>query len=216
MSTPLSVAEFWARLRIRRLRLDLTEAQALSRTGAGEVLSADLGPRLWAGAVTLAEGTLAEQLAAEAALDRVREAGVSFLLTDRRALYPAADPHGLVTAGLSPRLAEIGADNRTVTLEGLAPGFVLSAGDKLGFTYGADPLRYALHRLATGAIADAAGVAAGVVLSPAIRPGAVIGGAVRLGAPLLKAVFDPGSFEAQTAEPGDLGGLSFRFVQTLR
>ncbi|AWX93295.1 hypothetical protein DPM13_09830 [Paracoccus mutanolyticus] len=177
---PLTVAQFADILPIRELAFDIPEALELSETGGGEVLRADLGTRLWRGTVALGDMTSAETDEVMAMLDVLRRANGAFMFYDVRRPGPRLDPNGAILGAVSPTLMAINANLRDIRLQALPASYGLRRGDYLAFTYGSNPTRYALHRIAQPATANASGQTGWIEVSPSIRPGAVAGTAVSL------------------------------------
>jgi len=218
LTYPLPAAGYFGGLRVASCTFDLGEALEISRTGAGEVLTADLGPRLWTGQVTLAQARARTAHATHAVLQTLRQAGRSLMVFDPAHACPAADPEGaiLAAAGAAPVIAALPAGNRSLQLEGLPAGYGLSPGDYLSFAYGAAPERVAFHQIVQGAVADVAGVTGEIEVIPHIRPGAVLGAPVQLVRPAFKAVIKPSSVQLGASAPGLVGPTSFEILQTLR
>ncbi len=63
---PLFMDAFFARLPIGSITFDCPEQVKTSRTRGGEILAADIGPRLWLGQVTLGRMTLGRMTGREA------------------------------------------------------------------------------------------------------------------------------------------------------
>lgn len=215
-SFPLSRAQFLDILPIREMTFDLPEAVEMSQTGAGEILTADLGTRLWQGEIQLDTMTADEAAEALAMLDVLRRPGASFMVHDLSRPFPRFDLSGAVIAGASPKLAAVHANNREVQISGLTAGYQLRRIDGLAFTYGANPVRYAFHRIAAPATANASGVAGYFEVSPNIRPGWVTNVAVSFSRPACKAVLMPGSVQPGRRRHTITTGVSFRWIQTLR
>ncbi|WP_436399303.1 hypothetical protein [Roseobacter sp. S98] len=218
VSFPMSVADFLDALPVSSVQFELPEAVELSRTGGGELLVASVGARLWQGEIMLGKMLPEEARQAQALIDLVRGAGASFLAYHRRFPYPASDPQGAVIETASPAIRALdGADARLIALEALPPGFVLTRGDYLSFTYGLNPLRYALHRVQEASVvADGAGDTALFEVNPPLEPGAATGTAVELVRAHCKAVIVPGSVQPGRQAKFMRDGVSFRFQQTLR
>lgn len=214
---PLPLDDFFAGLPIASVTFDLSEALEQSQTGAGEIIDADLGPRLWTGEVTLGRLSRAETQQALARIDALRYAGRSFFVYPTAQAYPLADPTGAGLAGAAPQIDTLSADTRQIALNGLPSGYQLSEGDFLAFEYVNTATRYALHKLSGGgATADGLGVTPLFEVVPHIRPGAAVGAAVVLGRPFCKARLVPGSTQAGQTRKTFTDSISFRFVQTLR
>lgn len=215
-SFPLSLAQFMDILPIREMTFDLPETMELSETGGGEVLAADLGTRLWQGEIQLGDMTADEAAEALAMLDVLRRAAGSFMVHDKRRPAPRSDLNGAALSGFAVKLASVSGNTREVTLSGLPAGFQLLRHDYLAFSYGTNPTRYALHRIASPATANGSGVTGLFEVSPNIRPGWVANAAVSLVKPACKARILPGSVNPGRHRHTMTAGVSFRFQQTLR
>src|SRR5690606_29871631 len=116
----------------------------------------------------------------------------SFYLYSPMNCYPAADPGGVILDASEVTIHTIGSNNRSLRLEGLPAGYVLTAGDALAFDYGASPVRRAWHRLAETVTASGSGLTPLFDLSTHLRPGATTGLAVTLKKPAAKMFRMPG------------------------
>lgn len=214
-SFPLAAADFLDLLPIKSISFGLSEAVELSKTGAGEILTSRLGSRLWQGKVSLDVLLPDEEDDVMAMLDIAQRDGASFLVHDLKRPWPRADAGGAAVAQTTPWLDGVSADTRSVQIAGLPAGYQINRGAWLAFEYGANPLRYALHRVAAAVMANGQGVTGMVEISPNIRPGWSGGTAVSLVRAACKALIVPG-----TLEPGNRSrlttGVSFAWVQTLR
>jgi hypothetical protein len=85
----------------------------------------------------------------------------------------------------------------------------------LGFQYGSNPVRYALHRIVVGGTAASGGLTPLMEVVPKLRPGAVAGLPVSLIRPACKARLSPNpSYGA--GRQALSRGASLDFIQTLR
>lgn len=192
ISFPLSTSDFLDLLPVASLSMDNPEQVEVSMTGGGEPLSAEIGPRLWRGQIRLGRMTRFEASEAGALIDLVRGPGRSFMVTDLVRPGPAYDPTGDFISGYSPVVAALDADNKRLKLQGLPRQYTLQRGDRLAFSYGSSPVRYALHRVVSALVsADAAGATDWIEVSPHIRPGAAVSAAVSLFRPSCKAILVP-------------------------
>ena len=215
LSFPLATTYFGG-LQINQGRVYLPESLEINVTGGGEVLSNDLGERLWVGDVTIAPRPHRIMAAVEAQLSVLRQAGRSFFAFDPRVPAPISDPTGSILGASSPVIASLAVNNRELTISGLPAGYVLSAGDNLSFAYGSAPTRYALHQIVVGSTANGVGLTGLIEVTPLIRAGASVGASIVLIKPYCKAVYTPGSYQASTGGQVMSGGLSFSFIQSLR
>ncbi len=214
LSFPLSTAQFFDLLPIRAFRMKPADNRAFSETGGGELIAAGRGQRLWQGEVTLDLDIHAQIAGLDAKLSLLEEAGASFLMYDPRKPFPAADPDGSILSGSSPVIATLNANNRELTISGLPAGYVLTEGDLIGWTYGASPLRYTLHRIVTGGTANGSGVSPSIEVSPFIPNGVSTGAAVSLIRPPIKARLPQADYGAGRSVISE--GGSFQFIQTRR
>jgi hypothetical protein len=214
LTFPMPLDDFFGNLRVQSMTFDLGETLSQSRTAGGDVLTADMGERLWRISVTLVPATHAEQSEIEARLDVLREAGRTLLVYPKHRPAPRIDPLGAFLGTAAPSLAAVSADRRQITLSGLPVGYALSAGDFLSFTYGSG--RRALHRVVTGAAAGQNGTTPWIEVSPAVRLGFATPSPVTLVRPVCKAVLVPGSVRVSTAQGVNSAGASFSMIQTLR
>lgn len=216
LSFPLSVAGFMDILPVKDMTFELTEAVETEETAGGEILTAELGTRLWQGEISLADMLPDEADHALAMLDLLRRAGASFLCHDRARPWPRADWQGASLTGFNPVLHSVAANARELRLGGLPPGYALSRRDALAFSYGTNPARFALHRLVGPTAADGSGLTPLVEVVPNLRPGWSAGAVVQLVKPACKAIVVPKSFQPGRRKARMTTGVSFRWQQTLR
>jgi hypothetical protein len=211
---PLSTATLADKLPIEAVEWKMLDQQELSGLGSGEILAADLAPRLWEGDVST--GPIYNDDAAELqGLFETLDGSINaFFLYDPRKPYPRFDPTGSILGVAAPVIASLGANNKSMTVSALPAAYVLSAGDYLAFDYGTNPTRRAYHRIVETATANGSGVTPLFEVRPHIRPGATVSTPIILKKPSAKVVLVPGSFGSASA--GALHSrLSFRVRQTL-
>lgn len=212
ISFPVALADFFDPLVLVTAQFHLPEVLEVSRTGAGEVMTADLGARLWNGAVTFPPVAHSVSEAVEAKLSIMRQAGRSFLVSPVTKQYPLNDPTGSKLGAASPTINAL-TSGRELKLGGLPSAYVISPGDFLSFVYSG---KYALHQVVVGATASGAGITGNIEVTPHIRPGATTGLAVKLIKPICKAVYVPSSHAPPTSLSVVTDGGGFSFVQTLK
>lgn len=218
LTFPLSLAQFFAAMPFREdgVQFGLNAGVQSSQTQGGEIVTADVATRLWSGTVSLdtmrndmADGVLAR-------IDALTYAGRTFMAHNPRRRGPIADPLGAALGASTPQIHTLDANARELRLIGLPPGYVLTAGDMVAFSYGAVPVRFALHRIVVGGVADGAGLTPLIEVAPNIRPGASVGAAVTLIRPACKALIVPGSVSTGNRGRRHTSGIGFSFIQTLR
>lgn len=211
---PLPTSEFMDVLPIQTVTAKPGRAMTTTEGADGSLIAHKRGARLWQGSITLDIEAHDFWAAVEATLSILEEAGASFLFRDPRMSGPIADPGKIILGAAAPYISELAGNNRELALSGLPQGYVLQRGDLLGFTYGANPTRYAYHRIFKGGIASLGGVISDIEVTPRIRQGAMIGAAVTLGTPTLKATLKAAEYGLSRSKISQ--GGSFEWVQTLR
>lgn len=218
LTFPLPVAEFQEKLRLTEVEIFPDQPRDLNRTAGGAQVSASLGDAVWRGTFVLSRGSRRTQNVAEidalfSVLDRP---GSSFLIYDPSRSYPWADPDGSVLGAATPMISGIDVtDARILGLSNLPAGYVLTAGDLIGWQYGTDPVRYALHRVVETRTAGSLGNIPQLEVTPFIEKASLSGTAVQLIKPVIKAVMVPAPSYG-THRPVATGGRQFSFVQTVR
>ena len=213
---PLSTEQFMARLPIADMTCEPTEAMEYSETGGGEILTADHGVQLWHGRITLGDLTRDEAHDVLPLIAVARQRGASFMLHDVRNPAPRSDPTGAGLAGSTPVLNAVLANRREIRIGGLPQGYQIRPFDYVAFSYGDNPIRFALHRAANTATAGAGGVVWTTEVTPNIRPGYSLGASVTLLRAACKAIIVPGSYQPGRRKGTLTAGVSFDFIQTLR
>ncbi|MCB2126045.1 MAG: hypothetical protein IT508_11755 [Burkholderiaceae bacterium] len=211
---PLQLNDFADGLRVRSQEFDLSENLRSTEDGGGRILTADAGPRLWQGTITVAPDTHNGQRAAQALAQVLRQAGASFLISDRKGKFPAADPDGSLLGAAAVTLSAPVAGADTISLAGLPAGYVLTPGDYLSYAYGPTGEKIALHQVTVGGTAAGDGTLTVGVVSR-VRPGVSDGTAVTLIGAACRAIMVPGSFKPGTIGLASTAGFSFSFRQTL-
>ena len=215
LSYPLSYAQFLGALRVEEVTFRLSHPQEHTLLGDGTVISASLGASLWTGTIKLAQANHPRHAQMEALIGLMDQPGATFLCHDPRYFGPANDPSGATLGSRTVTIHSVASNLRELRLTGLPSGYVLSAGDMLGFQYGANPVRHALHRIVVGGTASSSGLTPMLELVPKLRPGAAAGLTVSLIQPACKARLLPEpSFGA--GRQALSRGASFDFIQTLR
>lgn len=213
---PMSVTDFFNKMPITVSSFDLGDALEHNETGGGEILSADLGNRLWRMECELVPDYHYSIDACRALLDVLRYAGRSLIAYPPYYNGPASDKNGSILGGSTVTMTAVQSNNRDIRLEGLPDGYVISPGDYISWQYGSNPVRYALHRFATGGTASSGGVSPLMELSSFARLGYTLPVTVKLIKPEVKMVLVPGSVNAGTSRSLITSGVRFTLTQTLR
>ena len=215
LTYPLTFAQFLGALRVEEVTFRLSHPQEHTRLADGTVISASLGASLWTGSIRLAQANHPRHAEMEALIGLMDQPGATFLCHDPRQIGPASDPTGSILGSAAPTIHSVAANLRELRITGLPSGYLLAAGDMLGFQYGSNPVRYALHRIVVGGTASSGGLAPLMEVVPNLRPGVVAGLTVSLIRPACKARLSPDpSYGA--GRQALSRGASFDFIQTLR
>jgi len=212
---PLTFTQFLGALRVEEVTFRLSHPQEHTRLGDGTVISASLGASLWTGSIRLAQANHPRHAQMEALIGLLDQPGATFLCYDPRYLGPASDPSGVILGSRTVTIHSVAGNMRELRLTGLPSGYALSAGDMLGFQYGTNPVRYALHRVVVGGTASSGGLTPLMEVVPNLRPGAIAGLAVSLIRPACKARLLPDPSYGAGRQVLSRGA-SFDFIQTLR
>lgn len=212
---PLPLADFFDGLAISTVVFDLGEALEHNETAGGEILSANIGNRLWKADVTFAPMPYAKAEWVKARANVLREAGASLMVHSMPLIYPQYDPDGSIHSGSVVTLHEIAVNNKEIRLNGLPPSYQLTTGDMLSFQYGSNPVRNSLHQIVSDGFVGV-GLSTVFEVRPFIPAGTSPGTVVTLIKPVMKAVMIPGSFKPGSSKGQWTDGVGFSVVQTKR
>lgn len=211
---PLSIAQFMDLLPISEISFNAPAQQQIAQTAGGEIMSAELGPQLWRGQITLGRMTSDEARHPDVLLDLLAKGGRTFLAYDTRHPAPQLDPTGAILGAAAPTIHTLSANSRDMRLTDLPAAYKLKRGDYLAFDYGG---RRALHRVASTTVtADGAGTTPLFEVIPMIRPGALVGTGVTLVKAACRAKLIPGQIDHGRGKAWIAEGMSFQFIQTLK
>ena len=215
-SFPTVVQNFFETLAIQSALPDLTEDMDLNWNGQGELMTADVGERLWKMDLTLKSDRYEEVEASRARIQVFRQAGRPFFAHALPMFYPQFDPDGSILGSVVPTLSAVQSNMRDIRIAGLPVGYQITAGDFLSFAYSANPVRYAFHQAVSNATAGSDGTTGLFEVNTEIRPGFALGADVRLIKPLFKAIILPGSYRGGMSMGRMTRDISFTIQQTLR
>lgn len=215
LTFPLVSADFMDKLPISEARFEAPTQREITGLGGGEILSAELAPPLWQGVFPLRPLPISAAAEIVALLSALEVPGRAFFAYNPDRAGPLSDSDGSVVAGYSPVISAWDSAAGTVDLGGLPDGYVISAGDMVGWSYGSSPTRYALHRFLEGATV-AAGQTGALQVYPHIRGSIAANAPATLRKPACKAVVVPGSTDFGTTRGRTVYGIEFRWRQSLR
>jgi hypothetical protein len=211
LTFPLALTAFADLIGVSQVKWGLKDNRELSGMGSGQIIEADLAPMLWQGDVTLSEMYHADARKIEAKLNAVIRSAGSFYLYDPRTAYPYADRDG-TTLGSSTVTIKAKADAKSLSLQGLPAGYVLTEGDYLHFDYG-DPARRWFGEIAEGVTADGTGDTSTFEVSPFLPAATAADIAVTLIKPAMACRIVPGSLSVQTTGNTVTTQISFSVIQ---
>ena len=209
---PLARSVFADRLKITAFRWQLLPFVEMSGTGLGQVITNEIAPRRWRAEVELARMPHAEAADIQALIDALGPSG-TFYLHNPAQLGPRDDPGGAGVSGYAVAINALGADNKSLRLQGLPAGYTLRRGDMLHFDYGASPTRRALHRIVEDATAGPGGTAGFFEVRPYLKAGTTTGALVTLVRAAARMMLEPGSFDPGTEGPVNTTGMAFKAIE---
>lgn len=181
-----------------------------SRSANGTTYGKDFGSALWTVSFTTGPIPNDDALAYEALLNSLDGVIGSFEAGDLRRPYPRLYPTG--TGANDGVLASVNANNKAISLSGLAASQVVSIGDYLSFTYGTSR---ALHQVMETVTANGSGTTSEFEVRPHLRPGWTLSPAIAVTLKNPAGIFSlvPGSVQSKAS--GALHSvISFQAVQT--
>lgn len=221
LTFPVALASFFDQMPVQFAEPELTEAYEMNETGFGELLTADLGTRLWRMRLTIRDGSYSEMERVRSRLNMLRQAGRTVLAHAIPGKFPQHDPKGSILGATIPKLQSVNANMRDIVLNGLPANYRIYDGDCLSFQYGTNPVRFAFHQAVIPAAlgyvqATAAGVLPAFEVTPNIRTGYAANANVQLIKPHFKALIVPDSTSMGRTGQRITAGISFTLLQTLR
>lgn len=214
LSFPLSLAAFADHLPIVSLKWRLGPGRNTSGLASGQIYSKGVSPSLWMAEVPLDTMRHGEADAISALVEAIEERGGRFYMHSPARKFPQADPDGSLLGEAAPTIEAFGEDGRSLALNALPAGYVLSAGDFFAFDYGL-PARRAFHRVSETVTADSEGDTPAFEVTPHFNAGVEVGASVVLIAASCLAQIVPGTFEPGESRNALTRGMRFAIVQAL-
>lgn len=213
LTFPVALANFQNKLAIRQLDFSLTDGREIAgETRDGEIITIEGMKQRWRGSFTLDGEALAQDDEPGRALIRaLSRKGASVLITPMHYVRQSGWVNG--TAGTIHDMR----NSREMRITGAVENYTgIKRGTFLGWQYGSNPLRYALHQVVETAHANASGITPWFEVTPEIRSGVSIGATVYNEQPVCKAIITPQSMQDGTLGPISAQGSTFDWVQTFR
>lgn len=203
-ASPLPLATFWNTLRPVSSTFYPTENTNRRELANGDILTNEVGVRLWKGSIQTRPYRHKE---AEAQIGIIRSIMAS------RASFLVRPLHQVLSISGNPTLQAV-SGGYDINMSGFAAGAVVPSGAYFSFSY--DGGRRAFHQVVIGGTANGSGVLNAITVEPYIQPGWAVGANIDFIQPVLKAVYVPGSSDPPTIEILHTEGLFFEWQQTLR
>lgn len=218
---PTPLAQFFDILPIASASLDLTEQMELNQNGRGELLTSDLGDRLWRMDIALRDDYHSAHERVKARLNLFRQPGRAFFARALPNAFPRHDPDGSILGSAEPLLNAVNPNFRDIRLGGLPVGYRIYDGDYLAFSYGTNPVRQALHQVIIPTASEYVQVPSGGItpvfeVQPEIRAGYALNAEVTLISPSFKAIIIPDTTSVGNSQAKFTKGIKFSIQQTLR
>lgn len=212
LTYPRSLAQFLDTLRVAEWTMEPSDALETGQTGRGEVIASAYGTTLWEGTVTVGRATTPNGETVQALINALRAPEASFLIAHPIRRKPYVDPTGSFLGSSTPVIGLVYPNNLDIQINGLPVGYVLTAGDFVGWTY--DTSRRALHQVVETRTTDGSGVI-DITVSHPVRGTVSAGTAVTILDPVCKAKLVPGSINPRTYTRRGAAAMSFQWRQTL-
>lgn len=203
------ITDFQNKLLISDYTLELSENLVSSQTGSGQVNVSSVGPRLWKGTITITQQShdiMAQQIAL---VRRIQNSGNFFVFTPPKYNLPQS---GGSFSGYSPVVNATPVAGYTLTVTGMPPSYVLTAGDYLSFSVNST---HRLHQVAVGVTATAGGVATIELVNPIMANSVpAAGAAVVFSQPRLTCRYVPASMRIGRTMIDRGETFAFDFIQS--
>lgn len=209
ISFPLSTTDFWDKLGVFEFDLDLVHYLKQSITGGGDILTAKFGEPKWAGNVVLRPNYHSESQNINALFKALLGRNGTFLAYDTRRDGPYEDADGSAISGSTVLVRDIGGDNRSLSLKGLPPGYVITVGDRFSVVNGT---YRALFEAMETVVANGATNTVAFEVQPFLPPWIAVDQAVDLFRPVIKFRIVTGSYKTPKGRRNISDGASFSMI----
>lgn len=208
---PLAAADFWERLRIMERPVFVPQHnKSQSMTGNGEVLASFRGQPKWSVNVQLAGGRFDRNMIEESDIKHLISRDGTILAYDMRRPHPLNDPDGWKLDTRTVTVKTKGANNRSLSLEGLSPQFIVNKSDKYSVLYDTD--KYFLFEVMETVQADGTGDTAEFEIWPFMPPGLAVADVVTMHKGCGKFKIVTNSFRAGSGVGSISSGFGFSLI----
>lgn len=206
-----TLAQFYDLLPIRESTFALSDGLSREETWGGTIIRGSAGARLWSGEVTLAPMGFAKARAVSALMAQAQDTDSVFSMLDHRAPSPAADPDGSIYGASTATVGSLPGDRRLISLTGFPAGYLLTAGDRIGWNDNNSARCY--HEVVETRTADGAGGFANLKIRPERTLATAVGNGLFVVSPALKAALEPGSWVPGVVRSTHVEGAGFAWQQ---
>ncbi|RUW55618.1 hypothetical protein EOA32_00955 [Mesorhizobium sp. M1A.F.Ca.ET.072.01.1.1] len=213
LTFPYSLANFADLLKIESIKWFMQRNDQIDGLENGQILAAEVAPPLRTGTVNIRGLTYDEDRKISALIEALDGSINAFMLYGPPALYPMADPGGVILGANVVTILSLNANNKQITLTGLPIGYTLSAGDFVQFPFGPGGVLNAYHRIVQGAVANGAGQAE-IELRPHVYAGTSTGVTVTLKKPAARVKMIPGSYDSGLVRGQHVEGKKFDVIES--
>lgn len=213
ITTPYSLANFADLLKFAKVSFSRKENDEMSGLGSGQILTANLAPKLWIADISLAKVFHSEAMQLQALIEALDGSLGTFYLYNPLAKYPQSDPTGSIFGASTPTIHTLNSDNKRMRVQGLPSTYRLTRGDMISWDYSSGTKR-AFHRIVE-TVTAVAGLTPLFEVRPHIRVGSTTGLAVTLIKPAGKFLMVPDSFRIESNDDLLTSTIQFQAIQTL-
>lgn len=210
----LSLNDFQDKLLINQYSFGLVDNLRQSQTVGGQVLTSQVGPRLWTGSISITQHSHMKNREAAAMLSNIQNPNTQFLFSPPKGMYPADDPTGSIMGATTPRITSP-VSGYAMTISGLPANYKITAGDYVSYELGGV---HRMHQFAETKAANASGVLSAIRLINPIMAGNVPANntLIKLIKPTITVQFVPGSMSGGNVLLDRIEGISFSFTQSVK
>lgn len=210
----LSLSDFQDKLLINQYSFGLIDNLRQSQTVGGQVLTSQVGPRLWTGSISITQHSHVRNREAAAMLANIQNPNTQFLFSPPEGMYPAFDPTGSKLGAASP-IMPAPLTGYLIYISGLPNGYTLTAGDYVSYVHGGV---HRIHQIAKTKVANPGGVLTGFEIVNPITAGNVPANntSIKLIKPTITVQFVPGSMSGGNVLLDRIEGISFSFIQSVK
>lgn len=210
---PLNVEIFMDVLKTERITpFHVERYDEYSGIGTGQDIQAELAGPKWTTTFEMRPMYHAEARQIAAIVRKLHGSQHAVMIYDPSAKYPANDPKGTVLGAANVQLNSIGANNQSLSLKGLPPGYKLTFGDRGQLSFGTEGNYY--FEVSEAVQANGAGVTPVFEVFPHVPLSALVNTVVKLRKPACKMTIKaPDGFNPGKASGNMTEGITIDFLE---